>query len=190
MDSSTTLGSKRKLPGQKENAIFNPDEERQTKITIITFTKYARLGGDFAIDRIDNDIKNYITMNHFFNKKNMRQKRARGSMHLTRVQTDQVFYRAGARHTVIIRPKLHPDINIHTIQRDFNESLPKGRRLATLWVREAEIENFKGNNENLQLYLKVLDYESERAWESSNAGLPIFDQVADYKDNIGTGSRR
>ena len=176
------------LPGQEKNKDLNPFTDHvQTKISIIGFNLHPNFTKKFDINELENMINNFTVENHFFNTRNVKSKKSKGTMHLTTVATEKLFYQAGARCTIVIRPKIHPSTNIHTIQRLFNKSIKNELRWGTIWLKDSDIDKFRAESNMLNLTLRVLQYECEHSWCSENANLPLLDSVEEYKGKIGDG---
>ena len=172
-----------KWPGQKRTTFDPAEEEKQLKIYIICFRKHADFGAGFPTRKFECNINKYLNEKKFFNAKNNKNKRAKGGTHLTTTHTHKNFYEFGARSTFIIRPKGLEAVNWHTIQRDYNLTIPADARIMTLWLTQRHFERMIASKSYFKLTLKVLNYETEAAW-NFKPGMKVRDRVSDYSDVI------
>ena len=171
------------LPGQDATILDPMVPEKQMKITIVAFRKHVDFGTGFPTQRFEALLHNYLTKNKFFNEKNNKSKRAKGGSHLSATHTHKIFYEHGARTTVLIRPKVHPDVNFHAIARDFNYALDREEKIVTFWLSQAEFDKMTRDRNYLKLGLRVLHYEIEARWNwRACKDYKLKKTIADYRD--------
>ena len=176
-----------KLPGQLET-IFDPAlKPKQMKIIIIGFRKYDRIFDEFPAPFFEGKLHKFLTKNNFFNEKNFKGKRSKGATHLTTTHTHRAFYSTNARITCIIRPVMHPSVNLHTIGRSFNKFI-KDDRIMTVWLSQDDFDENIRSRTLLTLTLKAMNYECEGMWNRTR-GLRLRNTVKDY-DPIMTARER
>ena len=169
------------LPFQNTDSKYPFSTEIQTKITIFGFTKYKDFGSTFPNSDFETLLQKFLIRYNFFNRRNMKGKRTKGGVHFTATQVNRHFYSNGAAYAAIIRPKVKPDTNWHTIARFFNQEFLQKTHIMSLWINDQTMDELCINQKLRELTLKVLNYECERFW-NKETHLPLRETVTEYTD--------
>lgn len=172
-----------RLPGQKgTDPLCDHNEERQHKIYVFAFQQVRDVTVPFHADGFRQQTQEFIRKYKFFNARNNRSRNSRNErFNFTEVNPARQLVQYGARMCFLMRPKIHPLTNMHTLTRAFNEEHANGGHYMTIWVKAVTLERWAANPHQLERYMKIANYEYQWLDEPWNrTALPVYDNVLDY----------
>ena len=182
------------LPGQKPvlARAINPFsyEEKQARIYVFGFDLNLEVGHFLSEETFKEILHRYTSCEGFFRSKASRAKRNRGQSAVSSVQVHRRLVPFGAKVSTLIRPAVFPDTNLHKIQQIYNTTILK-KFAVSLWLFDHQLENFSSEGKDLELTIKVMQYENAKYQTSDwNEALPTYDTVEEYRESIGVTSFR
>ena len=166
-----------RLPGQTGQE--NPHElPSQTKIFIVGFRKHTDYPSTFPTTRLQSHLQAFTDENKFFNPR-AKSRNREDHYNSVEVHSHRGLVKHGAQCTFLIRPRIRPNANFHTVQQIFNDRI-RYFGIMTLWVPQRELDLFNNAPARMELLVKIMCYEDNWMRIRKNKNLPKFDQISDY----------
>ena len=174
------------LPRQPPS--YNPFRDpKHLKILIIGFRRFTEYPTPFPTIPLRQEVHKFTEEYQFFNPKTQANK-PKGHLNNIEINTDKQLAAHGAQATIVIRPRVREETNLHSVQQCFNEQIHH-LGLMTIWMTEKDLEYYKMSDllcgHEMKFVVRVMIFEYNWwAHDKNKRNVARLDRLDLYrKDN-------